>query len=131
MSTLDWIALILGALIVVTRIPALLWPERTRKIALSWLELLQGGRWRFVGAILITIAIVVTLLLIETMPLINSVLLVISLLLAAAGACGLAFPQPSALFARGAWERMPPLLIRCSGAIAIALGTWLIALALT
>ncbi len=131
MSTLDWTALILGTLIVVTRVPALLWPERTREIALSWLVRLEGGRWRFVGVILIAIAIVITLLLIETMPLINSVLLVISLLLAAAGACGLAFPQSSAVFARGAWERMPSLLIRCSGAIAIAIGTWLVALALT
>ena len=49
MTTLDWTALILGALIVVTRIPALLWPERTRQIALSWLERLEGGRWRFVA----------------------------------------------------------------------------------
>ncbi len=73
----------------------------------------------------------ITLLLIQTMPLINSALLVISLLLAAAGACGLAFPQASAVFARGLWQRMPALLIRVSGAVAIAIGTWLIALALT
>ena len=131
MSTLDWAALVLGALIVVTRVPALLWPERTREIALSWLVRLEGGRWRVVGVILVAIAIVIALLLIQTMPLINSALLVISLLLAAAGVCGLAFPQPSALFARGAWERMPPLMIRCSGAIAVAIGIWLIALALT
>jgi hypothetical protein len=130
MSTLDWIALILGALIVVTRIPALLWPERTREIALSLLDRLEGRQWRFVGALLVAIAIVITLLLIQTMPLINSALLVISLLLAVAGACGLAFPQPSERFARGLWEHMPPLLIRCSGVIAIALGVWLIALAL-
>ena len=131
MSTLDWIALILGALIVATRIPALLWPERTREFAVSWLERLEGGQWRFVGVLFIVIAIVITLLLIETMPLINSVLLVMSLALAGAGACGLAFPQPSAVFARGMWQRMPSLLIRCSGAIAIAIGIWLIALALT
>ena len=131
MTTLDWTALILGALIVVTRIPALLWPERTREVALSWLERLGGGQWRFVGVILVAMAIVITLLLIQTMPLINSALLVISLLLAAAGVCGLAFPQPSAVFARGVWERMPPLMIRCSGAVAIAIGTCLIVLALT
>ncbi len=131
MSTLDWTALILGTLIVVTRIPALLWPDRTREIALSLLDRLEGRQWRFVGVILIAIAIVITVLLIQTMPLIDSALLVISLLLAGAGACGLAFPQPSVRFARGALERMPPLLIRCSGALAIALGTWLIVLALT
>ena len=131
MSTLDWIALVLGALIVVTRIPALLRPERTREIALSLLDRLEGRRWRFVGVILIAMAIVITLLLIQTMPVINSALLVISLLLAAAGACGLAFPQPSERFARGIWERMPPLLIRCSGAISIALGALLIVLALS
>jgi len=131
MTTLDWTALILGALIVVTRIPALLWPERTREVTLSWLERLGGGQWRFVGVILVAMAIVITLLLIQTMPLINSALLVISLLLAAAGVCGLAFPQPSAVFARGVWERMPPLMIRCSGAVAIAIGTCLIVLALT
>jgi hypothetical protein len=131
MSTLDWTALILGTLIVVTRIPALLWPDRTREIALSLLDRLEGRQWRFVGVILIAIAIVITVLLIQTMPLIDSALLVISLLLAGAGACGLAFPQPSVRFARGALERMPPLLIRCSGVLAIALGTWLIVLALT
>ncbi len=131
MSTLDWIALVLGALIVVTRIPALLWPERTRELALSWLERLKGGQWRFVGVILVAMAIVITLLLIQTMPLINSALLVISVLLAATGVCGIAFPQPSAVFARGIWERMPPLMIRCSGAVAIAIGTCLIVLALT
>ena len=131
MSTLDWIALILGALIVATRIPALLWPERTREITLSWLERLEGRQWRFVGALLVAMAVVIGLLLIETMPLINSILLVISVLLGGAGACGLAFLQPSAIFARGMWERMPPLLIRCWGAVAIALGIWLIALALT
>ena len=131
MSTLDWVALILGTLIVVTRIPALLWPDRTREIALSLLDRLEGRQWRFVGVILIAIAIVITVLLIQTMPLIDSALLVISLLLAGAGACGLAFPQPSVRFARGAWERMPQLLIRCSGALAIALGPWLIVLALT
>lgn len=131
MSTLDWIALILGALIVVIRIPALLWPDRTREISLSLLDRLGSRQWRFIGVILIAIAIVITLLLIQTMPLINSALLLISLLLAATGACGLAFPQPSVRFARGIWERMPPLLIRCWGALAIALGICLIALALT
>jgi hypothetical protein len=131
MSTLEWIALMLGILIVATRAPALVWPERTREIALSLLDRLEGRQWRFVGVALIAIAVVITLLLIQTMPLINSALLVLSLLLAGAGACGLAFPQPSVRFVRGVWERMPLLLIRCSGALAIALGIWLIALALT
>ena len=131
MSTLDWTALTLGLLIIATRTPALLWPERTREIVLSLLDRLEGNQWRFFGVVLIAIAIVITVLLIQTMPLIDSALLVISLLLAGAGACGLAFPQPSVRFARGALERMPPLLIRCSGVLAIALGTWLIVLALT
>jgi hypothetical protein len=131
MSTLDWTALTLGLLIIATRTPALLWPERTREIVLSLLNRLEGNQWRFFGVILIAIAIVITVLLIQTMPLIDSALLVISLLLAGAGACGLAFPQPSVRFARGTLERVPPLLIRCSGALAIALGTWLIVLALT
>ena len=131
MSTLDWTALTLGVLIVAIRIPALLWPDRTREITLSLLDRLEGRQWRFFGVVLIAIAIVITVLLIQTMPLIDSALLVISLLLASAGACGLAFPQPSVRFARGAWERMPPLLIRCWGVVAIALGTWLIVLALT
>jgi hypothetical protein len=131
MSTLDWTALILGILIVATRTPALLWPERTREIVLSLLDRMEGNQWRFFGVVLIAIAIVITVLLIQTMPLIDSALLVISLLLAGAGACGLAFPQPSVRFARGTLERVPPLLIRCSGALAIALGTWLIVLALT
>lgn len=131
MSTLDWTALTLGLLIIATRTPALLWPERTREIVLSLLNRLEGNQWRFFGVILIAIAIVITVLLIQTMPLIDSALLVISLLLAGAGACGLAFPQPSLRFARGTLERVPPLLIRCSGALAIALGTWLIVLALT
>ena len=113
MSTLDWTALILGILIVATRTPALLWPERTREIVLSLLDRMEGNQWRFFGVVLIAIAIVITVLLIQTMPLIDSALLVISLLLAGAGACGLAFPQPSVRFARGALERMPPLLIRC------------------
>ncbi len=131
MSTLDWTALTLGLLIIATRTPALLWPERTREIVLSLLDRLEGNQWRFFGVVLIAIAIVITVLLIQTMPLIDSALLVISLLLAGAGACGLAFPQPSVRFARGTLERVPPLLIRCSGALAIALGTWLIVLALT
>jgi uncharacterized protein YjeT (DUF2065 family) len=131
MSTLDWTALTLGLLIIATRTPALLWPERTREIVLSLLNRLEGNQWRFFGVVLIAIAIVITVLLIQTMPLIDSALLVISLLLAGAGTCGLAFPQPSMRFARGTLERVPPLLIRCSGALAIALGTWLIVLALT
>ena len=85
MSTLDWVALILGTLIVVIRIPALLWPDRTREITLSLLDRLEGHQWRFVGVIIIAIAIVITVLLIQTMPLIDSALLVISLLLAGAG----------------------------------------------
>lgn len=131
MTTIQWIALSIGVLLLVTRLPALIWPGPYRR---TLLDILQGsgpGLIRALGAFLWVLVITVVVLLMRTLTLLQSVLLVMAILFAAAGAIALTHPDGYRRLAETVLSRTPDLAMRALSLVGIALGGWLVYLATT
>jgi hypothetical protein len=130
MTTMQWIALAIGLLLLVTRAPAVLWPGPYRRTAL---DLLQGsGRTviRLLGVFLWVLVVTVVVLLLRTLTLLQGVLLILAVLFAAAGAVAVAQPDGYRLFSERMLARLPDWALRCAALVGVALGGWLVYLSL-
>ena len=131
MTTMQWIALSIGVLLLATRVPALIWPGPYRRIVL---DLLQGsGRTliRALGAFLLVLVVTVAVLLMRTLTLLQGVLLVLAIVFAGAGAVAITQPDGYRRFSERLLARLPDWALRCGAAVGVALGGWLVYLSLT
>ena len=131
MTTIQWIALSIGVLLLATRLPALIWPGPYRRTVL---DLLQGSGptlIRALGAFLWVLVVTVVVLLMRTLTLLQSVLLVMAILFAAAGAVAITHPDGYRRFSESMLSGMPDWALRAASLVGVALGAWLVYLALT
>jgi len=131
MTTIQWIALSIGVLLLATRLPALIWPGPYRRTVLDVLSGSGPTLIRALGGFLWVLVITVVALVMRTLTLLQSVLLVLAILFAAAGAVALTHPDGYRRFAETMLTRTPDWAMRAASLVGIALGGWLVYLALT
>ena len=131
MTTMQWIALSIGVLLLATRLPALVWPERYRRTVLDILHATGPGMIRVLGGFLWLLVVTVVALVMRTLTLLQGVLLVLAIAFAAAGAVAITYPEGYRRFSTGLLTRMPDWALRCAAAVGVALGSWLAYLSLT
>jgi len=131
MTTMQWIGCAIGALVVLTRLPAVLWPGPYRKVLLDAFARSGTGRVRALGAFLWLLAVTVVVLEMRLLTLLQSVLLVLAVLFAAGGTMALANPDGYRRLTESTLGRMPDWALRCAAAGGVAFGAWLLYLSLT
>jgi hypothetical protein len=130
MTTLQWIGVVLGLLVICTRLPGALWPEAWT----AWVRrhlLARAGAMRALGALLVLSALVILVLIVKTLSLQQAVMLVLAVMLAAGGMISLLFPDAQRRFADEFLRRMSPLGIRVLSWIGVAFGLWIVYLSLS
>lgn len=131
MSALQWIGLGLGLLIIVTRLPLVIWPERI----LGWLldvlarspRVVLRGWGAFASALALAIAGTVE----PPLSLLEGVMGVLAVLFAGVGAACMLFPESAQKFVAQIWGDVPPRVVRTAGAIGVVFGAWLVSLSLS
>ncbi|HEY8514413.1 MAG TPA: hypothetical protein VIS07_02755 [Candidatus Binatia bacterium] len=131
MTTIEWIALAIGVLLLATRIPALLWPSPYRTRVLAILERSGPGLIRALGAFLWVLVVTVVVLVLRTLTLLQGVLLVLAILFAAAGAVALTHPDGYRRMSERLLGGMPDWGLRLGALVGVGLGSWLVYLSLT
>jgi hypothetical protein len=131
MTTVQWIALAIGVLLLATRFPALIWPAPYRERVLALLGRSGPGSIRAIGAFLWVLVVTVVVLVLRTLTLLQGVLLVLAVLFAAAGAVALTHPDGYRRFSESFLTRTPDWALRAGAAVGVALGGWIVYLSLT
>ena len=126
MTTMQAIGLAVGLLVILTRLPAVIWPERYRErlraiVARGGPPLIRG-----LGGFFWIVALAIVVIVLGTLPLLESVMLVLAVFLIASGAVSVFFPEAFQNFADKVWSRMPPWGIRAGSALGVALGAWIV-----
>jgi hypothetical protein len=130
MTTLQWIGVTLGLLVIGTRLPGVLWPEAWTAIVRTRL-LAEPRRIRVLGAFLLLSALVIVVLIVQTLALQQAVMLVLAVLLAGSGIVATLFPDAYRRFSSELLRRLSPVLIRVGSAVGVALGLWIVYLSLS
>jgi hypothetical protein len=126
MTTTQWIAFSIGVLLLVTRLPALIWPGPYRRKALDILQGSGSGLIRALGAFFWVLVVTVIVLVMRTLTLLQSVLLVLAVLLAAAGAVALMHPEGYRQLSTRLLSGSPEWALRLAAVVGVALGGWLV-----
>jgi hypothetical protein len=129
MTTLQWIGLMLGVLIVLTRLPMVIWPEAARRFLLRLLD--RGGPriMRGMGVFFWIVAAAILLTVLPPWSLLEQVMLALAALFSVGGVAWVLFPGACRQFAEQILDDAP--LIRAAATVAVALGAWLISLSLS
>jgi hypothetical protein len=125
MSTMQWIGVTIGGLILLTRLPAIIWPGPYRERIRGILEGSGPTGIRSVGAFLWVLVVAVVVLVLDQLSLLEGVLLILAVLFAAAGAVALFAPADYRRFAVGVLGRTPDWAARVGGVVGVALGAWI------
>ncbi len=121
MTALQWIGLVLGLLIVVTRVPGVIWPGPAGNYVLGLMA--RRGFLRSVSVVLLLVAFAIALATNEPLSLFEYVMLVMAGLLALGGLIWLVFPQAVRGFAEQVLDE--EAFIRFGGAVGVVFGCWL------
>jgi uncharacterized protein YjeT (DUF2065 family) len=130
MTTLQWVGIALGLVVVGTRLPGAFWPEAWT----AWVRahlLAQPGVVRTFGGFLVLGAIVILVLIVKTLSAQQAVMLVLAVLLAASGVVSLLFPDEYRRFADGVLGRLPPGIVRAVSVGGAVFGLWIVYLSLS
>lgn len=131
MTTMEWIGLIIGVLVLATRLPAVVWPGAYRERVLGIMARSGPGLVRAIGAFLWVLVIAVVVQVVRMLTLLQAVLLVLSVLFAAFGTLALVSPDGYRRFSESFLGGLPEWAIRLGGVVGVALGSWLVYLSLT
>mgnify|MGYP000030864129 CR=1 FL=1 len=131
MTTMQWIALSIGVLVLATRLPALIWPGPYRRTVLDILQGSGPNAIRALGGFLWVLVVTVVVLVMRTLTLLQGVLLVLAIAFAAAGAVAITHPEGYRRFSTSLLTRMPDWALRLAAAVGVVLGSWLVYLSLT
>jgi len=130
MTTLQRIGLAVGILIALGRFPAIIWPEAYVRGMRSAVL----GRPRVVralGALLLALAGTIVALVAATLTLFQGVMLVVAVLLVAGSVAMLAFTEGYRALAERMLAALPDVAVRLGGVLGVALGVWIVVLALS
>ena len=122
MTALQWIGLVLGLLIVFTRVSMFVWPGPAGDGVLGLMA--RRGFLRSVSVVLLLVAFAIALATTEPLSLFEYVMLVMAGLMALGGLIWLVFPQAVRSFAEQVLDE--EAFIRVGGAVGVVFGCWLI-----
>lgn len=130
LSIMQWMALVIGGLLIATRLPGLLFPKAYRKAALF----AARGRplvLRVAGAFLWIVALMILAVIVDTLPPLHSALLVIAVIFVAGGALILFFPEPYQRVAEKVLVVIPTFALRLISLVVVLLGFAIVTLSLS
>jgi len=130
MSAMQWIGLLIGLLVLATRLPAVIWPGPYRERVRSFLLKSGPGTVRALGAFLWVVVVAIVVLVVGRLSLLEAVLLILSLLFAASGAIALFAPDAYRRSSEAFLSRLPDWALRAAGVVGVALGVWIVVLSL-
>jgi uncharacterized protein YjeT (DUF2065 family) len=130
MTTMQWIGLAVGALIVLLRFPGIAWPDAYKRFALGVLERTPHVA-RAIGAVLWVIAISILVLVAGTLTMLQVVMLVVAVLFVIVGVVLVLFPDAYRAFAQRTLNWLPLVGVRIACGVAVALGFWIVYLSLS
>ena len=131
MTPLQWIALALGLLIIVTRVPIVIWPERSLGWLLAALARSPRAIFRGWGAFVAIVALAIVWTVAQPLSLLEQVMVVLAVLFAGFGVVALLFPESFQRFVEQIWSGVPPRVIRVAAGVGVAFGGWLVYLSLS
>jgi uncharacterized protein YjeT (DUF2065 family) len=131
MTTMQWIALSIGVLVLATRLPAVIWPSSYRRTVLDLLHDSSPNVIRALGGFLWVLVVTVVVLVLRTLTVLQGVLLVLAIAFAAGGTVAVTHPEGYRRFSSGLLTRMPDWALRSAALVGVALGGWLVYLSLT
>ena len=129
MTSMQWIGLIVGALVLLSRLPGVFWPERW--VAAVHALLARPAAVRTLGIVLLVLASVVVVLLTNTLTFFQTVMLVVAVACVGGGIVTLLFPEAYRSFSVRLLAATPLPMVRVTTALGSALGVWIIYLSLT
>jgi uncharacterized protein YjeT (DUF2065 family) len=130
MSGMQRIGLVIGLLVLATRLPAVIWPGPYRQRMRGFLLQSGPGVVRAHGAFLWAVVAAIVVLVLDRLSLLEAVLLILSLIFAATGAIALFAPDGYRRFGEAFLAEFPDWAFRAAGLVGVALGTWIIVLSL-
>jgi hypothetical protein len=130
-TPLQWIGLTLGLLIVVTRLPLLIWPEPI----LGWLLAALARNPRVIlrswGAFLCLLALAIGLTIASPLSVLEQVMALLAALFVGFGVVSLLFPESTQQFVEQIWGGVAPRVVRTAAGIGVGFGVWLAYLSLS
>jgi len=129
MTSMQWIGLIVGLLVLLSRLPGVFWPG-------PWVNgvralLARPAAVRTLGLVLLLLAGVVVVLLTSTLTFFQTVMLLVAVACIGGGIVTLLFPEAYRTFSDGVLSAVPLPLVRVATGLGSALGLWIIYLSLT
>jgi hypothetical protein len=126
-STLQWIGLVLGLLVVLIGLPAVIWPGPTGERVLALMA--RRGVLRSWGVFLLIVAVAIALATAEPVSLFEWVMLIVAMGMAIGASIDLLSPESSRSLAAQYFKKED--LLRFSSGVGVVFGCWLIYLSLT
>jgi hypothetical protein len=129
MTSMQWIGLMVGLLVLLSRLPGVIWPGPWVNGVRSLLA--RTAAVRTLGVVLLVLAGVVVVLLTSTLTFYQTVMLVVAVTCVGGGIVTLFFPAAYRAFADDILSAMPLPAVRVATGVGSALGLWIIYLSLT
>jgi hypothetical protein len=129
MTSMQWIGLIVGAMVLLSRLPGVIWPG-------PWVRQVRAlvarpAAVRTLGVVLLVLAAVVVVLLPHTLSFFQTVMLVVAVVCVGGGIVTLFFPDAYRALTDRVLSAMPLPVVRVAAGLGSALGVWIIYLSLT
>ena len=126
MSILQWVGLLMGLLIVLTRLPMFIWPGPTGERIVALFA--RRGVLRSWGALLLAVALTITLAAAEPFSLFEWVMLIVAVGMGIAGVISVVSPESALSLVQQVFKEEE--FVRFGALVGMAFGTWLIYLSL-
>lgn len=130
MTTMQWIGLSVGLLVVLVRFPGIFWPEAYRARVLAVLDGYPSVV-RAIGALLWPLAVTILVLVARTLTILQVVMLVIAVLFVVLGVVIVFFPEGFRKLAETTLKGLPLAAVRVTCAFAVGFGLWIVYLSLS
>lgn len=130
LTLLQWIGLVVGSLIIIARVPGVLWPEEYRRRIQA---LIQGSPAVFkgLGVFLWIVALATFVLVAKTLTLLQALMMVLAVLFVVGGVVMIFFPAAYQRVAERVLGAMPQAGVRAACGLGVLFGVWVVYLSLT
>ena len=83
MASLKLLALLIGLIAVICRLPGLIWPEKTKEIALKFLE--KDNLLKTIAVVIFTLALIILLLILQSRTWLETIMFILAIIWVPAG----------------------------------------------
>lgn len=130
LTLLQWIGLVVGSLIVVARVPGVLWPEEYKTKVRA---IVQGSpaALKALGVFLWVVALATFVLVAKTLTLLQALMMILAVFFVVGGVVILFFPAAYRGLAERVLGAMPQAGVRIACALGVLFGVWVVYLSLT